>query len=266
MDPTQSGSGSLPVGAPEDYPAGCGMPRPESASWELPGGVVYDAVWGLSERPAVTARPESGLLPAFLGRASDAVFIVRRDFRILYWSPRAEQLLGIPASRAVGRHCFDVVCAHHSVARAQCGPQCWVMHALWHGNLAPTFAVEVPGPKNGAGTYTLGFFADEAGELLVHILRGPDPDSRPDTPPDAAESDSSAGGELTRVSALSDREREVLRFIMAGATSREIADRLTISHATARNHTQNVLAKLGVHSRAEAAVAGLNARLEPRRP
>ena len=208
------------------------------------------------------ARADAGPLPAFFGRSSDAVFVVRRDFRIVYWSPRAEQLLGVPAARAVGRHCFDVICARHAVGQAQCGPQCWVMHSLWHGNLAPSFAVNVPSANRSAGAYTLGFFSDDDGEFLVHVLRGPGPADQADS----VNPYSQAPDESARVTALSDREREVLRFIMAGATSREIAEQLTISHATARNHTQNVLAKLGVHSRAEAAVAGLNARLEPRRP
>jgi DNA-binding CsgD family transcriptional regulator len=53
---------------------------------------------------------------------------------------------------------------------------------------------------------------------------------------------------------LSPREREVLRLLVAGRSDREIAERLFISSRTASKHVGNILAKLGVGSRAEAAV------------
>jgi DNA-binding NarL/FixJ family response regulator len=53
---------------------------------------------------------------------------------------------------------------------------------------------------------------------------------------------------------LSPREREVLTLIARGLTNREIAQELTISEHTARNHVTNILDKLGLSRRAEAAV------------
>ncbi len=58
---------------------------------------------------------------------------------------------------------------------------------------------------------------------------------------------------LQRISNLTRREREVLVLVCKGADSRSIADELVISPETARTHVQNVLSKLGVHSRLEAA-------------
>jgi DNA-binding CsgD family transcriptional regulator len=54
------------------------------------------------------------------------------------------------------------------------------------------------------------------------------------------------------------REIEVAVLLSEGCSNRTIAHRLGISPHTARHHTQRVLAKLGVHSRAEA-----GARLRP---
>jgi DNA-binding NarL/FixJ family response regulator len=55
------------------------------------------------------------------------------------------------------------------------------------------------------------------------------------------------------VSSLTRREREILGLLAQGADNEAMADELFISPQTARTHVQNVLAKLGVHSRLEAA-------------
>lgn len=52
---------------------------------------------------------------------------------------------------------------------------------------------------------------------------------------------------------LTEREQEVLMQIMEGEGTRQIARSLAIAESTTRTHVQNVLAKLGVHSRLEAA-------------
>lgn len=53
--------------------------------------------------------------------------------------------------------------------------------------------------------------------------------------------------------ALSGREHEVLELIAEGLTNAEIADRLFISPVTARNHVSNILTKLQVTNRTQAA-------------
>jgi DNA-binding NarL/FixJ family response regulator len=58
---------------------------------------------------------------------------------------------------------------------------------------------------------------------------------------------------LVRISRLTAREREVLELIASGAKNRAIAKALMISPDTARTHVQNLLGKLGLHSRLEAA-------------
>jgi DNA-binding NarL/FixJ family response regulator len=59
--------------------------------------------------------------------------------------------------------------------------------------------------------------------------------------------------ELWGLRFLTRREWEVLRCITQGLTTKQIAATLHIRHATARTHVQRLLAKLGVHSRLEAA-------------
>jgi DNA-binding NarL/FixJ family response regulator len=50
---------------------------------------------------------------------------------------------------------------------------------------------------------------------------------------------------------LTERETEILRLVAKGLSSRQIAERLVLSHRTVQNHTQNVLAKLQLHNRVE---------------
>lgn len=53
---------------------------------------------------------------------------------------------------------------------------------------------------------------------------------------------------------LTDREREVVVLVAEGATNREIGKRLGVAERTARTHVSNILAKLGLASRTQAAM------------
>jgi len=63
------------------------------------------------------------------------------------------------------------------------------------------------------------------------------------------------------LAALSDREYEILLLIAEGLTNRQIANRLYIAEKTVKNHVSNLLGKLGVERRTQAAM--LAARLHP---
>jgi len=53
---------------------------------------------------------------------------------------------------------------------------------------------------------------------------------------------------------LTPREKEVLRMMAEGTSSRDIASRLGISYTTVRTHIRSLGSKLGVHSKLEAIV------------
>ena len=53
---------------------------------------------------------------------------------------------------------------------------------------------------------------------------------------------------------LSDREQEILALIATGATNREIGNQLFLAEGTVKNHVTNVLGKLGVRDRTQAAL------------
>jgi len=63
--------------------------------------------------------------------------------------------------------------------------------------------------------------------------------------------------------ALTEQERKVLDLIAEGLTNRQIADRMFLAEKTVKNYVSNLLAKLGMSRRSEA--AAFAARLEERR-
>jgi DNA-binding NarL/FixJ family response regulator len=63
-----------------------------------------------------------------------------------------------------------------------------------------------------------------------------------------------------RLSQLTEREREILRLVARGDTNRQIAAQLFISEGTVKNHISNILTRLNLSDRTQAAVfAALNA-------
>jgi DNA-binding NarL/FixJ family response regulator len=65
------------------------------------------------------------------------------------------------------------------------------------------------------------------------------------------------------VNALTDREREVLILVARGLSNQQIADSLVISERTARTHVSNILGKLGVASRTQAALLAIREGIAP---
>jgi NarL family two-component system response regulator YdfI len=65
---------------------------------------------------------------------------------------------------------------------------------------------------------------------------------------------------------LSEREREVLELLAAGAANKEIAAHLHISERTVKAHVTGIFNKLGVNSRAEAVAVALRSGLLPVEP
>jgi DNA-binding CsgD family transcriptional regulator/tetratricopeptide (TPR) repeat protein len=86
-------------------------------------------------------------------------------------------------------------------------------------------------------------------------LRSPSGEAAPDGPP------AQAAARVDDVLGLTPREREVLALLADGRTNRQIAETLFISGKTASVHVSNILAKLGVANRGEAAAVAHRLRL-----
>jgi DNA-binding NarL/FixJ family response regulator len=60
---------------------------------------------------------------------------------------------------------------------------------------------------------------------------------------------------------LTEREREVLALVGQGASNKEIATALFITERTARTHVSNILGKLGLASRTQAALWAVDRKM-----
>lgn len=90
-----------------------------------------------------------------------------------------------------------------------------------------------------------------AGEMVS----GPAGSRRPWPPANGRRLDNQ-GQNLARF--LTSREREVLERLVRGESTATLARAMEVSYHTARTHIQNVLAKLGVHSKLEAVAFAVN--------
>jgi predicted ATPase/DNA-binding CsgD family transcriptional regulator len=85
--------------------------------------------------------------------------------------------------------------------------------------------------------------------------------TEPDASLGATPIPSTRPGTVTSTPQLTERERAVLRLLVDGRSSREIAAALFISHRTVTTHVTNILNKLGVNSRSAAVAAALRHEL-----
>jgi len=207
-------------------------------------------------------------LAEIFSKTADGVFGVDQDNKITLWNEAAERLLGYKAAEVMGRPCAEVVAGRDRTGRRLCGSTCLPISSARKGEpvhgcemLVQTkagrtiwvhmSAIVVPSRTPDLFT-TVHIFRDvtrqvETGILLtkVQALLAHDGQSAEGAVPTTTEQSSP-------LSVLTPREQEVLRLIARGESAKGIAEKLRISPSTARNHTQNILAKLGIHTKLEA--------------
>lgn len=161
------------------------------------------------------------------------------DLRVLAWNEQAAELLG-PDLEEPGRYCWEVVGGVDELGSLVCHVDCAIARALRSGRPVHEVQLLHRGPGGRRPTQLTSLSASCNGEaVFVHVFR---PEAR--RPPE--------DGEL-RAGGLTVRQLEVLGLLAEGLTTNAIAARLTLAHATVRNHIRNLLGRLDCHSRVGAA-------------
>jgi len=120
-----------------------------------------------------------------------------------------------------------------------------------------------PAVKAGALGYLLkDSTPEELVEAIRQVHRG-EPSLEPSIARKVLQELSHPGGESGRQTAdpLTERELEVLRLIAQGLSNKEIASKLFVAEWTVRSHVSNVLGKLHLASRTQAALYALRSGL-----
>ena len=195
-----------------------------------------------------------------LARAGDGAFAITADGKILSWNRAAEAILGYTAREAVGRSCCELFVGRDGSGNRLCYKGCHVQTLIRMGDSVQSFDMQtrtksgrpiwlnisVLTMSNGHGPLTIHLFRDVTAtkHLLAMVQERLSP---PGPPPDVSD--------LTR------RELEILRLVASGADTKAVAERVHVSPATVRNHVQNIMGKLGVHSRLQAAAYATTHRI-----
>jgi len=210
----------------------------------------------------MSVREESSLDQA-LGRAGDGAFVIAGDGKIVLWNRSAEKMLGYTAREALGRPCCELFVGRDDNGNRLCYRGCHVMTLVKMGDPVQNFDLQtrtkagrplwlnvsiIVTPNGSGGPLTIHLFRDvTATKELLNVVS--ERFSAPSTPV------APSNGDLTR------RELEILKLIAAGDSTRVVAERLHVSPATVRNHVQNIMGKLGVHSRLQAVAYATTHRL-----
>lgn len=113
-----------------------------------------------------------------------------------------------------------------------------------------------------AGEIGAALLADAIGGLArIARLELPSPSLPVTDDAEGAAGDAATGEDDADPYGLTTREREVLALLVEGQTNRRIAEALFISESTASVHVSNIIGKLGVSNRVEAAAAAVRSGL-----
>ena len=176
--------------------------------------------------------------------------VVASDDRVVAWTPAAERLLGYRREAILGQPLHETLDARDGFGNRAC--TCWLREMVRRGEPIAPFLLDA---RNGEGSRTSVIVQIETGHSLAggwtycFLPERRRSDRRRPSPRAAAEAEAQAHVQTYR---LTRREREVLNRLDQGASTSDIARALGITVATARNHVQHLLDKLGARNRLEA--------------
>jgi PAS domain S-box-containing protein len=209
----------------------------------------------------MSAEPEPTTLLSAFERTGDGVYAVNYDQTIVFWNQTAERLLGHKAADVVGRKCFDVIAGGDYLGHPFCGSDCDVIECARRGHAPSNYDVRT---KSAAGqpmwlNMSIVVLAGrwKRATVTVHLFR----DITEQRKRQLHGAEVLTGEDQPALARLTRREAEVLQMLSQGWNNAAIANALSVSPTTVRNHIEHLLGKLGVHSKLEAVVYAARHRL-----
>lgn len=205
-----------------------------------------------------------------LGASAEATFAVNDRGVIVAWNAAAEALLGYTAQQAIGAQCHELMHGVKPSGAPLCSAECPVVEFCKHGASARRFEMLVPRAGGGevfVDVVTITVYEDNE-PIAIHVLNEA-PSQRVmeimarqverRMPLHSVHGNGHANGHAgaAQFESLTPRELTVLALLAEGVRTEDMAQQLSLSRATVRNHVQNIIVKLGVHSRVEAVVMAI---------
>jgi transcriptional regulator EpsA len=215
-------------------------------SWQRQRRELVFEVFNSVALPASTLAALSGTAPPLMGHAARA------------WVARQGRALGM-ATR--GGEPSELTELRDELAAAGMG------HFVLHGVSRPQRPNELEslfllaGPDAHCAPALMSRFELLLPHLHTTYLRVQDTERSLATPTRATPAASTL--EPVPPSQITDREKEILRWVREGKSNQQIGDVLGISALTVKNHVQKILRKLGAANRAQAVAIAMTTRLLP---
>ena len=198
--------------------------------------------------------------------AGDGAFVIDENLRVVFWNKAAEAILGFGRNDVAGRRCYQLLHGYEDGKHLICSAKCQVRKLALQSKPVPNYDLHVTtkGGNNrwlNMSVFTYQLNSTYGKKVIVHLfhdLNHKDVDEKvlnhlvevvnryQDVP-----HNSRVDGEFLP-EPLTPREREILSHLAKGHSTRDIAELLSISINTVRNHIQNILQKFQVHTRLEA--------------
>ena len=201
-----------------------------------------------------------------LDSTADGAFVINQRLKFVYWNQAAEEMLGFQKHEVIGEHCYQVLQGYDEKQRRICVAACQVARTAFDGEPISNYEIQVQTKTGDPLWVDVSIFTyTESGRLfVVHLFRDVDQKKEEEvffrqllevarqyhgSPPIER---NPQRGSMQGPDTLSQRELEVLSLLARGHSTKDLAQVLSISTNTVRNHIQHILQKLHVHSRLEA--------------
>jgi len=199
-----------------------------------------------------------------LALSDDPMFVIDDRNRIVFWNRAIEQFLGYSHDEMAGRSCA-VLGGDDHFGNRYCANPCPVQQFARRGDPIRQFRLQFRAKEGRLVPLdvTVMRFTLRSSRriLLAHIVRTPaDHHAATPEPPHAMVTRDHTDA---RVRELTTREIEILGLLAGGQSVRGVADSLTISPLTARNHIQHIFEKLEVHSQSQAVAFAYRTHIIP---
>jgi len=203
---------------------------------------------------------------------ADGAFVINKAQRIIYWNQAAQEMLGFSDNEVMSQPCYKILAGRDDKCQPICRSHCRVAVTAFAGRTVENYDMCVRTKLDGIRWINMSTFPFPAegngfGPVLVHLFRDATQKKQTEqfvnkmleTAKDLHDKGllhtaPSSSAEPAVITDLTNRELEVLSLLAQGRSTTNIAQSLSISPATVRNHIRNIRQKLHVHTKLEAVV------------